>query len=113
MKHRQIRAKCAPPWMNAPETQVKDIRRTSPAAPALRESLHGSLHVVSAPATPHGIASFLPTHQLHKLREPPRNRDPEEDLAQEDLRALTPLIWEHVNPYGTYQLYLDPRLAPD
>ena len=35
----------------------------------------------------------------------------EGQLTQEDLRALTPLIWEHVNPYGTYQLDLDTRLA--
>ncbi len=35
------------------------------------------------------------------------------ELTQEDLRALTPLIWEHVNPYGTYQLDLDTRLVLD
>lgn len=34
-------------------------------------------------------------------------------LTLEDLRALTPLIWEHVNPYGTYTLDLDARLALD
>lgn len=34
-------------------------------------------------------------------------------LDADDLRALTPLIWEHVNPYGTYQLDLDARLALD
>ncbi len=34
-------------------------------------------------------------------------------LTAEDLRALTPLIWEHVNPYGTYTLDLDARLALD
>lgn len=36
-----------------------------------------------------------------------------DQLSPEDLRALTPLIWEHVNPYGTYQLDLDTRLALD
>ena len=36
-----------------------------------------------------------------------------DQLTQEDLRALTPLIWEHVNPYGTYQLDLDTRLVLD
>jgi TnpA family transposase len=35
------------------------------------------------------------------------------ELTAEDLRALTPLIWEHVNPYGTYQLDLDTRLPLD
>ena len=36
-----------------------------------------------------------------------------DQLTPEDLRALTPLIWEHVNPYGTYQLDLDARLLLD
>ena len=27
-----------------------------------------------------------------------------------DLRALTPLIWEHVNPYGRFELDMDARL---
>ena len=27
-------------------------------------------------------------------------------MQPEDLRALTPLIWGHVNPYGTFQLDL-------
>lgn len=34
-------------------------------------------------------------------------------LNADDLRALTPLLWEHVTPYGTYQLDLDARLALD
>jgi hypothetical protein len=31
-------------------------------------------------------------------------------LATRDLRALTPLIWEHVNPYGRFELDMDARL---
>lgn len=31
-------------------------------------------------------------------------------MQPEDLRALTPLIWGHVNPYGTFRLDLDERL---
>ena len=31
-------------------------------------------------------------------------------MQPEDLRALTPLIWGHVNPYGTFRLNLDERL---
>jgi TnpA family transposase len=34
-------------------------------------------------------------------------------MAQEDLRALTPLIWEHINPYGTFQLDMNQRLQLD
>src|SRR6516162_7189573 len=31
-----------------------------------------------------------------------------ERLTATDLRALTPLIWEHVNPYGRFELDLAP-----
>ncbi len=36
-----------------------------------------------------------------------------EQMAQEDLRALSPLIWAHVNPYGTFRLDLNERLQLD
>jgi type 1 fimbriae regulatory protein FimB/type 1 fimbriae regulatory protein FimE len=32
-------------------------------------------------------------------------------MAPEDLRALTPLVYHHVNPYGTFELDLDTRLV--
>jgi Tn3 transposase DDE domain len=28
-----------------------------------------------------------------------------------DLRARTPLVWEHVNPYGRYELNMESQLA--
>ena len=31
-------------------------------------------------------------------------------MQPDDLRGLTPLIWSHVNPYGTFRLNLDERL---
>jgi transposase len=31
----------------------------------------------------------------------------------DDLRALTPLTWGHINPYGTFRLDLDERLLID
>ena len=34
-------------------------------------------------------------------------------LTPRDLRALTPLIWEHVNPYGRFELDMDARLPID
>lgn len=34
-------------------------------------------------------------------------------MTQDDLRALTPLIWEHVNPYGIFQLDMKQRLQLD
>jgi TnpA family transposase len=33
-----------------------------------------------------------------------------ERLTTTDLRALTPLIWEHVNPYGRFELNMETRL---
>ena len=34
-------------------------------------------------------------------------------VAARDLRALTPLIWEHVNPYGRFELDMEARLPID
>jgi TnpA family transposase len=34
----------------------------------------------------------------------------ERKLTPRDLSALTPLIWEHVNPYGRFELDMDARL---
>jgi len=34
-------------------------------------------------------------------------------LTPRDLRALTPLIWEHVNPYGHFELDMEARLPID
>jgi TnpA family transposase len=34
-----------------------------------------------------------------------------ERLTPEDLRALTPLLYSHVNPYGTFRLDMQERLA--
>ncbi len=31
-------------------------------------------------------------------------------LTARGLRALTPLIWEHMNPYGRFELDMDARL---
>ena len=31
-------------------------------------------------------------------------------LTERDLTALTPLIWEHVNPYGRFELDIDARI---
>jgi len=34
-------------------------------------------------------------------------------LTARDLGALTPLFWEHVNPYGRFELDMDARLPID
>ena len=33
-----------------------------------------------------------------------------ERMTSEDLRALSPLIYHHINPYGTFELDLAKRL---
>lgn len=53
---------------------------------------------------------YVNTLMVQRVRARPHWKD---KLSEEDLRALTPLIWEHVNPYGTYRLDLDSRLALD
>ena len=34
-----------------------------------------------------------------------------ERLTAVELRAITPLIWEHANPYGRFELDMDVRIA--
>lgn len=34
-------------------------------------------------------------------------------MRKEDFRALSPLIWVHVNPYGTFRLDMNERLQID
>lgn len=36
-----------------------------------------------------------------------------EQMMKEDLRTLSPLIWAHVNPYGTFRLDMNERLQLD
>jgi hypothetical protein len=31
-------------------------------------------------------------------------------LAEPDRRAITPLFWNHVNPYGRFELHMDRQL---
>ena len=38
------------------------------------------------------------------------NKQQLELLQAEDLRALTPLFWNHINPYGTFRLDMSERL---
>ena len=34
-------------------------------------------------------------------------------MVEEDLRALSPLIYNHVNPYGIFELDLEQRIPID
>ncbi len=32
-------------------------------------------------------------------------------MTPTDFRAITPLVWEHINPYGRFELDMETRLA--
>ena len=53
-------------------------------------------------------------HGLHQHADAPAgagaSRIGQDRLTARDLRALTPLIWEHVNPYGRFELDMEARL---
>ena len=53
---------------------------------------------------------YINTLMLQKVLAQPHWRG---KLTPRDLRALTPLIWEHVNPYGRFELDMMARLPID
>ena len=50
---------------------------------------------------------YINTLMLQQVLAQPKWAD---KLTPRDLRALTPLIWEHVNPYGRFELDMNARL---
>jgi len=48
--------------------------------------------------------SMLSLHLLQELQEVLAQPHWQDRLTETDLRALTPLTWEHVNPYGRFEL---------
>ena len=63
-----------------------------------------SLHLVQA------CLVYINTLMLQQVLDEPRWR---EKMTPEDYRALTPLIYHHVNPYGVFALDMKKRLAID
>ena len=51
---------------------------------------------------------YINTLMMQQVLERPHWAD---RLTPIDLRAITPLIWEHINPYGRYELDMTTRLA--
>ena len=66
-------------------------------------------HEVSMPALhlPRNCMVYINTLMLQQVLAQPKWAD---KLTPRDLKALTPLIWEHVNPYGRFELDMDARL---
>jgi TnpA family transposase len=60
-----------------------------------------SLHLLQA------CLVYINTLMLQQILSDPRWLDP---MTAEDYRALTSLIYHHVNPYGIFELDLDKRL---
>ena len=50
---------------------------------------------------------YINTLMLQQVLAQPKWAD---KLTPQDLRALTPLIWDHVNPYGRFELDMNARL---
>jgi len=50
---------------------------------------------------------YINTLMLQQVLAQPKWAD---KLTPRDLRALTPLIWDHVNPYGRFELDMNARL---
>jgi hypothetical protein len=50
---------------------------------------------------------FVNTLMLQQVLARPRWAD---RLTPRDQQAITPLIWDHVNPYGRYELDMDSRI---
>ena len=48
--------------------------------------------------------------QMMKQAQEMQTRMQQGRLTDVDRRGLTPLIWEHVNPYGRYELDMESRL---
>jgi hypothetical protein len=86
-----------------PEPPGEDVARVAapkagnrPAAPARGQHRSGSW---AGPANGWSRSRALP------------GGDPGGSCAARDLHALTPLIWEHVNPYGRFELDMDSRIS--
>jgi hypothetical protein len=54
-----------------------------------------------------GDAAVLAAHRQRVLTEPSWFGR----LTEADHRALTPLLWAHMNPYGLFRLDMNKRLA--
>jgi len=63
-----------------------------------------SLHLVQA------CLVYINTLMLQQVLDEPHWR---EKMTPEDYRALTPLIYHHVNPYGVFELDMKKRLTID
>jgi len=90
----------------------------------LSRSLKDLLHLGSSPATASKIRKFkcwactcciISLVYVNTLMMQQVLAEPEWQgrLTSVDLRALTPLKWQHINPYGTFTLNMHERLSLD
>lgn len=65
---------------------------------------------ISAPFCPNWFLVYVNTLMIQQILGRP---DWQNRLEIEDLRALSPLIYAHVNPYGRFELDMNTRLRLD
>jgi hypothetical protein len=54
---------------------------------------------------------YIDTLMMQTHPEQARMAEPNDPDGFADLRAITPLVWEHINPYGRYDLDMESRIA--
>jgi len=98
-------ASAGPPAARAKTIRYRPHARGAPCAPSLRLGL--ALHLLQSALV------HLNTLLVQRVLAAPAWRS---RLSYEDRRALSPLFWTHVNPYGRFTLdmstHLDLELAP-
>ena len=76
---------------------------------------HEILRTAYEPADGRAVRRVLPSfrHEVIECEKVPYpfDGDHPDRLTPRDRHALTPLIWEHVNPYGRYELDMRTRIA--
>ena len=81
---------------------VTTFKPNTSAAVGLHEISMLALHLIQ------NCMVFINTLMIQKLLAQPHWQG---KLTPRDYAALTPLIWEHVNPYGRFDLDMNTRLA--
>ena len=73
----------------------------------VRREIHGGLQVIEQWNSGNGIVVHINTLLPQAALEVPEFHD---SIGPDEQRALSPLFWTHINPYGRFQLDMTTRL---